>query len=104
METTLKKVPPFFEGKGEVEGYSFKNVFESKNWYIYEVKTESKTHFEVFKKRFTKICIDFEKKIFSDDLREIYPNSKQFGFTAWTAGTLERAKEIMQEKDSTNER
>lgn len=99
MENNLKKVPQFFEGKGEVLGFTYKKVFEEKNWYIYEVKTEGLIHYEVFKKRTTRICIDFKEKKYSEDRREIYPNSNQFGFTAWSAGNLESAKEIILEKE-----
>ena len=53
-----------FIGTGEVAGFKFKQVDKSEYGYIYQVSDESKTHFEVFKKHASPVCIDFEKRIY----------------------------------------
>ena len=91
----IHKLEESFTGTGEVKGFEFTKVAETDNGYVYLVKSSEKSsNYEVFKKRKTPICIDFEKKIYSEtEFKEIYPNSKQFGITAWAAATLESAME-----------
>ena len=69
----IDKLPLKFDGKGEVKGYSFEQVMETDSGYAYRVSDESSTHYEVFKKKTTFKCIDFEKRIFSDtEKKEVY--------------------------------
>ena len=91
----IHKLEESFTGTGEVKGFEFTKVAETDNGYVYLVKSSEKSsNYEVFKKRKTPICIDFEKKIYSEtEFKEVYPNSKQFGITAWAAATLESAME-----------
>lgn len=82
-----------FTGIGEVKGFEFTKVAETDIGYVYCVRTSDKSnHYEVFKKRKTPICIDFENKIYSEtEFKEVYPNSKQFGISAWSVKNYETA-------------
>ena len=84
-----------FIGTGEVKGFEFTKVAETDIGYVYCVRTSDKSnHYEVFKKRRTPICIDFDNKIYSKtEFKELYPNSKQFGISAWSVKNYETALE-----------
>lgn len=84
-----------FTGIGEVKGFEFTKVAETDIGYVYCVRTSEKSnHYEVFKKRKTPICIDFENKIYSEtEFKEVYPNSKKFGISAWSVKNYETALE-----------
>lgn len=84
----MKELDLKFEGRGEVSGYSFVQLFKSPFGYIYE-----KTHlesgvvsYEVFRRmenvRFDCVC---------------YPRSKSFGVWAFEFGDLNRAKRRFEE-------
>ena len=82
-----------FEGAGEVKGMHFK--LDTRNQYvsIYEVNDGGVIHYEVFLRKFTPVCIDFSKRIYSDDkMREVYPKSKDFGIRSWTYRKYPSAK------------
>ena len=91
----IHKLEDSFIGIGEVKGFEFTKVAETNSGYVYCVRTSDKSHhYEVFKKRKTPICIDFENKIYSEtDFKEVYPNSKQFGISAWSVKNYETALE-----------
>ena len=81
-------------GKGEVSGYSFSKVFENDTHYIYEVTLigGEPSHYEVFEIIRVPICLDFANRVYSEtEFKEVYPNSKKFGISAWTYNTLENA-------------
>lgn len=40
-----------FIGKGEVKGFHFRQLDKTEKGYLYEVVTESGTHYEVFERR-----------------------------------------------------
>lgn len=81
----IEKLPAMFDGKGEVNGCIFSKVFESENGYVYQVKNGLRIHYECFKKKLVPVCIDFEKRIYSEtEFKEVYPKSKDFGTWAWT--------------------
>lgn len=82
----MKTLKVCFEGTGEVKGFIFEQMHSSKMAYLYKVRSyDGQVHFEVFKRKNTPICIDFEKRIYSDtEFKEIYPKSKDFGVWAWT--------------------
>ena len=93
----IHKLEDSFMGIGEVKGFEFTKVAETDIGYVYCVRTSDKSnHYEVFKKRKTPICIDFENKIYSEtDFKEVYPNSKQFGISAWSVKNYETALEML---------
>ena len=76
----MKPLEKQFTGRGEVRGFSFKQLQENEYAYIYQVKSESTTWYEVFQKRENSqySCIS-------------YPSSKAFGKWAWWQPTLEKA-------------
>ena len=75
-----------FAGIGEVKGFEFTQINERTQAYWYKVTDEQQNvHYEVFKRKNTPVCIDFENRIYSDtEFKEIYPKSKDFGVWAWT--------------------
>lgn len=90
----LLKLQSEYIGKGETKNFIFKQILENEKAYIYSVNDEGKMHFEVFLKMITPICVDFKNKIYSQThFKEIYPNSKKFGISAWTYSNYEQAIE-----------
>ena len=61
-----ENLPISFEGKGEVKGWSFSQKKSSNHGFVYEVKSETETHFETFKIKEASICLDFKKRIYSE--------------------------------------
>ena len=93
---SIEKLPFSFDGKGEVKGILFERVHESENCYVY---FRSDGNYEVFRRKTTPVCIDVEKKIYSQErVKEVYPKSKDFGKWAWTlksaSSALNKAKEL----------
>ena len=94
------KLEDKIEGIGEVKGFIFTKEFENNNGYVYKVSDGGKNHYEAFQKKETPICIDFQKRIYSDtDKKELYPKSKDFGIWAWTVLTLQKGIEILTGKE-----
>ena len=90
----IHKLEDNFIGIGEVKGFEFTKEKETENGYIFSVCSENNTHYEVFKKIITPICVDFESKVYSEtEFKEVYPKSKQFGISAWTVKSFEVALE-----------
>jgi hypothetical protein len=93
---------PVIKGSGEVKGYTFERLEDRDGFYIYAVKNDKLNKivsYEVFRKKTTKVFDDFKKKTFVPNLvKEVYPNSKSFGISAWECGTLERAQQIIDQK------
>ena len=86
----LQKLESQFTGKGEVKGFKFQQVYENKKGYAYKVHSQESEYFEAFLKKSTALCINFEKREYSEnEFKEIYPKSKDFGVWAWTVGSLE---------------
>lgn len=81
LQTIIKVLPLEFIGRGEVKGFTFKQIEASDYGYIYHVSANSSCEwYEVFR-----------KKINTRFATIAYPNSKSFGITAWTCKTLEKA-------------
>lgn len=88
---TLKLEKEFY-GKGEVKDINFRQLSETNNAYLYQAYNEGNIYYEVFKKKTTALCIDFEKRIFSEtEFKEMYPKSNDFGVWAWTISDLKTA-------------
>lgn len=88
------KLEDRISGTGEVRGFLFTKEFENDKGYVYKVDTGDSTHFEAFYKKESPICIDFEKRIFSEtEMKEVYPKSNSFGVWAWSVPSLERGIE-----------
>lgn len=88
------------EGKGKAVGLFFKQVAKNGKAYIYEVKNEERngyakghdTWYEVFEANKVRICLDFEKRLYSDEeTKDTYPKDEAFGKWAWTYPNLDLA-------------
>lgn len=81
-----------FIGTGEVKGFVFNQLVSTPNLYLYEVKNGKEKHFEVIKRKQVPICIDFDKKIYSEtDFKESYPKANQFGILGWSFYSFNQA-------------
>jgi len=88
MTTKLERI---IHGKGEVRGFVFTREFENEKGYVYRVDNGESIHFEAFYKRERSICLDFEKRIYSEtEKKEIYPKSKDFGIWAWSVKSIQK--------------
>lgn len=89
----IHKLEDRIEGKGEVKGFVFTKEFENEKGYVYKVDTGNSIHFEAFYKKSMPVCIDFEKRIYSEtEKKESYPKSNSFGAWAWSCKSFELAK------------
>lgn len=82
----IKKLPTEFTGKGEVKGFQFRQLKRGQKACLYEVHSDGKIHYEVFKIKIGKIPK-------SDQLYEQYPKANSFGKWAWTNRDYEKAIE-----------
>ena len=90
----IKELDYTFTGKGEVKGFTFNQLHKCKNAYLYEVTDGINTHYELFRRKISAKCIDFDRKIYSEtDFKEIYPKSKDFGKWAWCYSDIKKAIE-----------
>jgi hypothetical protein len=88
----IQQIPKKFEGKGEVKGFRFKRVFEKDSAYLYKVTDGGSVWYEVFKRIASPVCIDFDKRIYSQtEMKESYPKSNQFGLYAWCCSSFDKA-------------
>jgi len=89
----MKQLEKIFYGIGEMKGCKFTQINSSNSAFMYEVESvEGNIHFEVFEAKNAPICIDFEKRIYSDtESKEVYPKSNDFGKWAWCIRDRERA-------------
>ena len=88
----IKELGKEFIGMGEVRGFKFVRIESLQHAYLYEVLSDDKMYYEVFKRVNSPVCIDFGKRLYSDtDFKETYPKSSQFGVNAWTYKDLESA-------------
>lgn len=93
-----KELEKEFIGTGETKGFKFTRIASQRYVYLYEVSQNDKIYYEVFKRLKSPVCIDFEKRIYSDtEFKEIYPKANSFGVTAWTLSNLEYATKLMYE-------
>jgi hypothetical protein len=81
----IKELELEFIGTGDVRGFNFIQMQSSPNGYLYSVDPgEGNIHFEVFTRKTTPLCIDFEKHIYSEvDSKVCYPSTNSFGVNAW---------------------
>lgn len=91
----IEKLKRNFEGSGEVKGFTFSQELETDKGYIYKVNDK---YFEVFEKKSVPLCIDFEKKVYSEtDFKEQYPKARHFGKWAWTVSSFDKGLKILNE-------
>ena len=87
----MKELKTEFDGRGEMKGFKFRQLYATDKAYMYEVKSEKVIHYEVFQKienaRYD--CIS-------------YPGSKSFGICAWCIRDYDEA--VAKLKDITDHR
>mgnify|MGYP003621755142 CR=1 FL=1 len=91
----VKDLENEFTGVGDTSGFKFTKLNSTDKGFFYSVDVgEGKCHYEVFEKKFVPICLDFEKKIFSEtEFKYIYPKSEAFGKWAWCIVDYNKAVE-----------
>lgn len=88
----IKKLDFEIDGRGEVRGTAFFQTKCSEFAYIYKC-FGTNIYYEVFERKNTPVCIDFEKRIYSDtDFKDMYPKANAFGVWAWTFPDIESAQ------------
>ena len=80
IEGNIKPLQIKFEGRGEVNGFTFALLGMTKAAFLYQVSNCSGKHYEVFYKKINKrfACVS-------------YPTSKSFGIWAWTFNDIKQA-------------
>jgi hypothetical protein len=82
IKIEIKQLPLEFKGRGEVKSYSYKQIKRSGLCYVYAVLAPNgQTWYEVFKAKINPLYGNIS-----------YPSSKQFGLTAWTCQSIEKAE------------
>lgn len=86
----IRELEESFVGTGEVSDVLFTQVKSGEHGYIYSRKSEDgEISYEVFERKVTPLCIDFENRIYSEtDFKVVYPKAKDFGVWAWAYMTL----------------
>lgn len=100
METNkvIQELQQSFLGTGEVKGASFIQRAKTSTHYIFERVQEGVSHFEVFERKHTAVCLNFANREYSDTLfKETYPKSKDFGIWAWCCNDLDKANTYIYE-------
>lgn len=81
----IKELEDNFIGTGSVSGFKFKKLHQTELGYLYEVDSgDEDIHYEVFEKKISPICIDFDTRTYSKtEYKEVYPRDEDFGKTAF---------------------
>jgi hypothetical protein len=79
----MKELETLFEGRGEVHGFTFRQIERTKKAYLYEVTHPDiqKPHYEVFLRKINRRFGTIS-----------YPSGEAFGIWAWTYWTLTKAR------------
>lgn len=78
-------------------GVTFTKKYEQDDILVYEREDEGSISYEVFIKKLTPICLDFQNRIYSEtEFKLKYPSNEDFGKTAWTAKTWEQVESRIQ--------
>jgi hypothetical protein len=91
----VKDLENEFIGIGDTNGFKFTKLASTDKGFLYSVDVgEGKLHYEIFNKKIVPICLDFEKKIFSEtEFKYTYPKSEAFGSWAWCIQDYDKALE-----------
>lgn len=90
---TIQQLPDKFIGTGDVKDFKFVKFKFSDKGFIYEIRINGiLSHYEVFERKTTPICLNFEERIYSEtEFKEMYPKSNDFGKWAWSCSNVENA-------------
>ena len=99
MENGKINLPMAFIGIGSVRGFEFVKLESQEGVFMYEVHDPfGNIHFEVFKAKLTPVCIDYQKRLYSEtDFKYRYPKDDDFGKTAWTYKEKSKAIRVFTE-------
>lgn len=87
----IQELEPKFQ-KGIYEFRLYKKNNTGFIYSVYEIEANRFSHYEVFERKITPLCIDFEKKIYSDvDFKVRYPKDEDFGIWAFCVKNIELA-------------
>jgi hypothetical protein len=89
----VKELEKEFEGTGSLKEYKFVILESAEGGFLYEVYSEGElSHYEVFEKKLTPVCLNFEDKVFSTtDFKVRFPKDNDFGDWAWCFTSLDKA-------------
>lgn len=103
-DINIEKIPDTFTGRAEVKGFKFTKLEETPTGFLFKVESSEQPHYEVFKYKLTPICLDFEKRIYSEtEFKEHYPKRNSFGIWAWTTLSYEKALLILKKLEDEHE-
>jgi hypothetical protein len=78
-------------------GITYTKKYDQNDILVYEREDEGSISFEVFIKKLTPICLDFQNRVYSTtEFKVKYPSNEDFGKTAWTAKTWEQVESRIQ--------
>lgn len=86
---TIIELPLEFTGRASTKGFTFRQVYHSNGWYIYEVKG---AYYEVFKEKIVQ-AMEYDNgwKEIEGVGKVVYPSDEDFGNFAWTYRNYEKA-------------
>lgn len=89
---TIIELPLEFIGRASTNGFTFRQVYHSNGWYIYEVKG---AYYEVFKEKIVQ-AMEYDNgwKEIEGVGKVVYPSDEDFGNFAWTYRNYEKALKI----------
>ena len=83
----------------KAKDFTYKKVKSTKQGSVFSIhdnESDKEYGYEVFMRKTTPLCIDFEKRTYSEtEFKQRYPKANDFGVWAWSVKTLERAEEIL---------
>lgn len=95
----ITELDSIIEGKGEVKGIVFHQMRKHSDFYIYKAVNENSVYYECFERRKVAVCIDFQKRIYSEtEFKEVYPKAKDFGVWAFSTPDWHIAKKKSHER------
>lgn len=81
-----------------MKGFVFTKLKESENVFLYQVESEGKIWYEIFKCELVAKCINFAERIYSDtNFKYTYPKARSFGYNAWTKKSIREAEELFED-------
>ena len=66
MEITIKELNNEVLGEGSVKNIKYSQQLKSEKAYLYKVSQEQSSWYEVFERKSTPICLDFDNRIYNN--------------------------------------
>lgn len=77
------------------DGYIYRKIDETDQYYIYEVQRSLGTHWEFFEKNHLYVAKQERLSSSLENRQERYPNDNSFGVWAWCCNSKERVYELI---------